>query len=89
MGVSSETELAYSPRVGLLPSSEAEIARPTGGIGGEASSEAEIVLQVRGEPRMGRTVVLGHGPSTDWASLGPGEDSGAVGELEEFHGIRV
>ena len=72
MGVSSETELAYSPRVGLLP-----------------SSEAEIVLQVRGEPRMGRTVVLGRGPSTDWASLGPGEDPGAVGELEEFHGIRV
>ena len=40
--------MAYSPRVGLLPSSEAEMQRTTGGLGGEASSEAEIVLRVRG-----------------------------------------
>ena len=40
-------------------------------------------------PRMGRTAVLGRGLSVDWASLGPGEDLGAVEELEEFHGIRM
>ena len=38
---------------------------------------------------MGRTAELGCGPSTDWASLGPGEDLDAVGELEELHGVRV
>ena len=38
---------------------------------------------------MGRTTELGYGPSTDWASFGPGEDLGAVGELEELHGVRV
>ena len=38
---------------------------------------------------MGRTAELGHGSSVDWASLGPGEDLGAVEELEEFHGIRM
>ena len=35
------------PRVGPLPSSEAETERTAGGIGGEASSEAEIVPRVR------------------------------------------
>ena len=38
-------------------------------------------------PRMGRTAELGHGPCTDQASLGPGEDLGAVGELEELQDI--
>ena len=41
------------------------------------------------EPQSGRTVELGRGPSACWASLGPGEDLGAVEELEELHGIRV
>jgi len=36
---------------------------------------------------MGRTAELGCGPSTDWASLGPGEDLGVVGELEELHSV--
>jgi hypothetical protein len=27
--------------------------------------------------------------SEDWASLGPGKDPGAVGELKELHGIGV
>ena len=31
----------------------------------------------------------GHGPCTDQASLGPGEDLGAVGELEELQDVRV
>ena len=38
---------------------------------------------------MGRTAELGHGPSEDWASLGPGEDLGVVEELVELHNIRV
>ena len=38
---------------------------------------------------MGRTVELGHGPSVYWAFFRPGEDLGAVGELEELHGIRA
>ena len=38
---------------------------------------------------MGRTAELGRGLSEDWASLGPGEDLGAVEELVELHGIRV
>ena len=59
------------------------------GLGGAASSEEEIALRVRGVPRMGHTAELGRGLSEDWASLGPGEDMGAVEELEEFHGIRV
>ena len=42
-----------------------------------------------GRPRIDRTAELGRGPSVDWASLGPGEDLGAVEELEEFHSIRV
>ena len=60
-----------------------------GGLGGEASSEAEIVLRVRGDPRMSRTAELGREPSVDWASLGSGGDLGAVEELEKLHGIRV
>ena len=48
------------------------------GLGGEASSEAEIALRVSGGPRMGRTAELGCGPCTDRVSLGPGEDLGAV-----------
>ena len=38
---------------------------------------------------MGCSAVLGHGPSADLASLGPEEDLGVVGEMEELHGIRV
>ena len=38
---------------------------------------------------MGRIVELGRGPSADLASLGPGEDLGAVGELEELQDVRV
>jgi hypothetical protein len=38
---------------------------------------------------MGRTVELGREPSVDWASLGPREDPGAVGEMQMLHGIRV
>ena len=63
--------------------------RTAGGLGVEASSEAEIVLQVRGEPRMGRTAELGRMLSEGWASLGPREDLSAVEELEGLHGIRV
>ena len=59
------------------------------GLGGEASSEAEITLRVRGGPQMGRTAKLGRRLSEDWASLGPGKDPGAVGELKELHGIWV
>ena len=32
---------------------------------------------------------MGHGPSADWASLGPREDRDVVEELEVLHGIRV
>ena len=59
------------------------------GLGGEASSEAEIAQRVRGGPRMGRTAELGRGLSEDWVSSGSGEDLGAVGELEPLHVIRV
>ena len=38
---------------------------------------------------MGRTAMLGRGLSVYWASLEPGEDLGAVEELEELHGVRV
>ena len=60
-----------------------------GGLGGEVSSEAEIVLRVRGGPRMGRTAELGRGPSADRAAWEPGEDFCVVGGLEELHGVRV
>jgi len=63
--------------------------RVAGGLGGVASSEAEMVPRVRVRPRMGRTAELGRGPCTDRASLGLGEDLGAVGELEELQDIRV
>jgi len=63
--------------------------RTAGDLGVEASSEAEIVLQVRGEPRMGRTAELGRMLSDHWASLGHGEDLGAVEGLKELHSIRV
>ena len=86
---SAEAELACSPRVGPLPSSKAEMWCAVEGLGGEASSEAEIALRVRGVPRMGCTAKLGRGLSEDWASLGPGEDLSVVKELEELHGIRV
>ena len=59
------------------------------GLGGEASSEAEVAPRVRGGPRMGRIAEPGRRLSEDWASLGPGEDSGAVEELDDLHGIRV
>ena len=45
-GVSNEAELACFPRVGPLPSSEAEMQCTAGGLGGEASSEAEIASRV-------------------------------------------
>jgi len=94
---SSEAEFPLEPRprgglgsrVGLLPSSEAVMERVAGGLGGVASSEAEMVPRVRVRPRMGRTAELGRGPCTDRASLGLGEDLGAVGELEELQDIRV
>ena len=89
MGVLGEAELACSPRVGPLPSSKAEMWCAVEGLGGEASSEAEIALRVRGVPRMGCTAKLGRGLSEDWASLGLGENMGAVEELDDLHGIRV
>ena len=61
---------------GLLPSSEAEVKRAVEGLGGEASSEAEIAPRARGGPQMGRTTELGRGPSANWASLSSGEDFG-------------
>ena len=48
------------------------------GLGGEASSEAEIAP--RG-PRMGRTAELGRRLSEDWTSSGSGEDLGVVGPI--------
>ena len=81
--------MACLPRVGPLPSSEAEVWCAVDGLGGEVSSEAEIALRVRGGPRLGRTAELGRGLSEDWASLGPGEDLGATKELKELHGIRM
>jgi len=39
----SEAELACLSRVDPLPSSEAETERAAGGLGGEASSEAETI----------------------------------------------
>ena len=47
-----------SPRVGSLPSSEAEARGVVEGFDGEPSSEAEITPRVRGV-RMGRTVYVG------------------------------
>ena len=38
---------------------------------------------------MGRTAELGCGPIACWASWEPREDLGAVGELEELHGVWV
>ena len=62
---SSEAELACSPRVGILPSSEAEMWCAVEGLGGEASSEAEIAPRARGGPQMGRTTELGRRLSED------------------------
>ena len=45
-GVSKEAELACLSRVGFLPSGEAEMWCAAGGLGGEASSEAEIIPRV-------------------------------------------
>ena len=45
---SSEAEMACLPRVGPLPSSEAEMWRVVEGLGGEVSSEAEMAPRVRG-----------------------------------------
>ena len=81
--------MACLPRVGPLPSSAAEMWCAVEGLGGEASSEAEIALRVRWGPRMGRTAELGHMLSEGWASLGPREDLSAVEELEGLCGIRV
>ena len=88
-GVSDEAELACLPRVGRLPLSEAEMWRLAGGLGGEASSEAEIAPRVRKGPRMGRTTKLGHGPSADRPTWEPRQDLGVVGGLEELRGVRV
>ena len=38
---------------------------------------------------MGRTAELGHGLGAYWTSLEPGEDLGAMEELEELHGVRM
>ena len=51
----------------LLPSGEAEMRRATGGFGGEASGEAEIVLRLSRRPRICRASVLGRGLSDIWA----------------------
>ena len=59
-----------------------------GGLGGEASSEAEIVPRVRGA-RTGCTTELGRGLSAFWAYGEAGEDVGVVGELEKLHGIQM
>jgi len=81
--------LACSPRIGLLPSSEAERRCTAGGLSGEASSKAEFVPQVPGGARMGRTAELGRGLSERWASWESGEDLDVVGELQMLRGIRV
>ena len=86
---SSKAEFACLPRVGPLPSSEAEMWCAVEGLGGEASSEAEIAPWVRGGPRMGRTMELGREPIMCWASWEPGEDLGIVGGLWMLHCIRV
>jgi len=77
------------PRVGPLPSSEAETWCIAGGLCGEVSSEVEVVLRVRGGPRMGRTSELGRGLSERQASWESGEGLDVVGELQMLHGIRV
>ena len=51
------------------------------GLGGEALSEAEITLRVRGG---NLRWAVQQSWAVNWASLGPGEDLGAVGELEPF-----
>jgi hypothetical protein len=48
---------------GPLPLGKAEIAPAAGGLGGEASGEAEVALRLV-RPRKSRSLVLGHGPST-------------------------
>ena len=50
----------------LLPSGKTEMRRATGGLGGEASSEAEIASR-GGKLWTSRTLVLGRGPSAYWA----------------------
>ena len=65
------------------------MVRTAGGLGGEASSEAEIAPWGSRGPRMGRTMELGRKPSVDWASWESGEDLGVVGDLEELHGVRA
>ena len=62
---SAEAELACSPRVSPLPSSEVEMHRTAGGLerGGDHSTGW------RG-PRMGRTVELSREPSVDWDAVG-------------------
>ena len=59
------------------------------GLGGEASSEAEIALRVRGGPRMGCTAELGCRLSERRASWEFGEGLDVVGEQQMLHGIRV
>ena len=69
-----------------VASSEAEVRCAVEGLGGEASSEAEVAPRVRGRTRMGRTAEVGRRPSEDWASLGPGKDFGRcrrVGAIEQ------
>ena len=62
---SSEAELACFPRVGPLPSSEAESQCAVEGLGGEVSSEAEMAPRVRG----GSDGL--HCEGGPWASLEP------------------
>ena len=64
-----------------MASSEAEVRCVVEGLGGEASSEAEVAPRVRGRPRMGHTTKVGRRLSEDWASLGSGEDLGVVGPI--------
>ena len=54
----------------LLPSDEAEMRRAAGGLGGEASGEAEIALRLA-RPRTSHALVLGRGPSM-YLDLWPG-----------------
>ena len=59
VGGSSEAELVHRPRAGLLPSGKTEMKHTVGGIGKEASSEAEVAPSIPKGPRMARTMLSG------------------------------
>ena len=67
-GISNEAESAYFPRVGPLPSSEAELRCAAGGLSREVLSEPEIALRVWG----GLGWAVPRSWVVNWASLGPG-----------------